>query len=89
MNAFERPDTAVIVRLRLAENTEDTDALFALAAIQAREGHVSEGLTILDNVLRLDPKYPGAWRFKAILHRMAGQDDAERSAWEKAEDVEP
>jgi len=89
VSPFERPDTTLLVRQRLAENAEDVDALFALAAIQAREGRLSEGLTILDHVLRLDPRYPGAWRFKATLHRMNGQSDAERSARERAENVEP
>ena len=89
MTAFERPDTALLVRQRLAENAEDPDALFALAAIQAREGCLTEGLTILEHVLRLDPRYPGAWRFKATLHRMSGQTEAERSARERAEDAEP
>jgi len=85
---FERPDTVGLVMQRLAENAKDVDALFVLAAIQAREGRVSEGLTVLDHVLRLDPTYPGAWMFKAVLHRMNGENDAERSAREKAEDAE-
>jgi len=89
MSALERPDMALLVRQRLTENAGDLDALFALAAIQARSGRLSEGLTILDHVLRLDPRYPGAWRFKATLHRMNGQTDAERSARERAEDAEP
>ena len=88
MTYFERPDTAVLVMQRLAENAEDVDALFVLAAIQARGGRVSEGLTILDHALRLDRTYPGAWMFKAVLHRMNGESDAERSAREKAEDAE-
>lgn len=86
MAYVERPDTLLLVQQRLAENAQDVDALFVLAAIQARDGRVSEGLTILDHVLRLDPGYPGAWMFKATLHRMRGEDEAERSAREKAED---
>jgi Flp pilus assembly protein TadD len=89
VTAFERPDTAVIVRQRLLENAEDVDALFVLAALHARDGSVAEGITVLDHVLRLDPAYPGAWRFKATLHRMRGENDAMRSAWQRAEDVEP
>lgn len=88
MTHFERPDTVGLVMQRLGENAKDVDALFVLAAIQAREGRVSEGLTVLDHVLRLDPTYPGAWMFKAVLHRMNGESDAERSAREKAEDAE-
>lgn len=88
VTAFRRPDTAILVRQRLLENADDVDALFVLAALRAQRGQVSEGLDILERVLRLDPAYPGAWRFKAKLHRMRGEVEAERSAWAKAEDVE-
>ena len=88
MTAFVQPDTAVIVRQRLLENAEDVDALFVLAALHAHDGLLAEGITVLDRVLRLDPAYPGAWRFKATLHRMRGEDEAERSARARAEDVE-
>src|SRR5436309_15008192 len=77
MTAFVQPDTAVIVRQRLLENAEDVDALFVLAALHAHDGLVAEGITVLDRVLRLDPTYPGAWRFKATLHRMRGETEAE------------
>jgi hypothetical protein len=88
VTAFEVPDTAVIVRTRLLENADDLDALFALAALQAQEGLVAEGISILDRVLVLNPSYPGGWRFKATLHRMRGEGDAERSAWARAEDID-
>ncbi len=83
-----KPDTAALVRRRLSEHSDDVDALFVLAVIRVRDGMVAEGMTILDEVLKIDPKYPGAWRFKATLHRMQGQDDAERSALRKADEVE-
>src|SRR5437660_5480336 len=89
MTAFVPPDTAVIVRQRLLEHAEDVDALFVLAALHAHDGLVAEGITVLDRVLRLDPAYPGAWRFKATLHRMRGENEAGQSAWDRAEDVEP
>ncbi len=89
MPKYDRPDTALLVRQRLAENADDVDALFTLAALRAQDGELTEGLTILDRVLRIDPKYPGAWRFKATLHRMQGHLDAERSAWKRADDEEP
>lgn len=88
MTKFERPDTAVLVRQRLLENADDVDALFVLAALRVQDGNVEEGLTILDRVLRIDPRYPGAWRFKAKLHGMQGEDAAEKSAMRRAEDVE-
>src|SRR2546423_9229205 len=89
VTAFMQPDTAVIVRQRLLENAEDVDALFVLAALHASGGLVAEGITVLDRVLRLDPAYPGAWRFKATLHRMRGENAAGQSAWDRADDVEP
>src|SRR2546429_9797791 len=89
VTAFRELHTAVIVRQRLLENAEDVDALFVLAALHAHDGLVAEGITVLDRVLRLDPAYPGAWRFKATLHRMRGEHEAGQSAWDRAEDVEP
>jgi Tfp pilus assembly protein PilF len=89
VTAFMQPDTAVIVRQRLLENAQDVDALFVLAALNARDGLVAEGITVLDHVLMLDPAYPGAWRFKATLHRMRGENEAGQSAWDRAEDLEP
>ncbi len=89
MMPFEKPDTVMIVRQRLLENANDVDALFVLAALHARDGQLDQGLTILEQVLVLNPMYPGAWRFKATLHRIHGQPDAERFARERAEAVEP
>lgn len=86
--AFERPDTASLVRQRLLANADDVDALFVLAALRVQDGYLEEGLTILDRVLRIDPRYPGAWRFKAKLHRMQGSTAAEQSARKRAEDTE-
>ena len=88
MTAFEIPDTAGIVRLRLLENADDLDALFVLAALRAQDGLVAEGISILNRVLDLSPTYPGGWRFKATLHRMRGEDEAERSAWARSEDID-
>src|SRR6266571_8930777 len=85
---IERPDTASLVRQRLLANADDVDALFVLAALRVQDGYLEEGLTILDRVLRLDPRYPGAWRFKAKLHRMQGEAGAEQSARRHAEDTE-
>lgn len=84
-----RPDTALLVQERLRENQNDVDALFTLAALRANDGNVREGLTILDRVLRIDPRYPGAWIFKAKLHRMHGEPDQADSAQRVAEATEP
>lgn len=85
----ERPDTDDLVRERLRANADDLDALFVLSAIHAREGHVAQGLDVLDRVLRIDPKYPGAWVFKAKLHRLQGDPDAAVRAERRAEVEEP
>ena len=53
---FKNPDTAALVRRRLSKNSDDVDALFVLAAIRVRGGKVAEGITILNQVLRIDPK---------------------------------
>lgn len=89
LSGFHRPETALLVKEALERNEDDTDALFVLAALKAQDGKVAEGLSILDRVLRIDPAYPGAWRFKATLHRMQGERDEEHDAWRRAEDVEP
>jgi hypothetical protein len=89
MTVFQRPDPTMIVLQRLAENAHDVDALFVLAVLRVMDGNVPEGLTILDQVLRLDPRYPGAWRFKASLHGQQGETAAEASARQMADDVEP
>lgn len=86
---FKRPDTDALVRERLRANADDLDALFVLAALHVRDGQLDEGLTVLDRVLRIDPRYPGGWRFKAKLHRMRGDAEAEDRAWRTAEATEP
>jgi hypothetical protein len=89
MTVFERPDPTLIVLQRLVENAQDVGALFGLAAIRVLDGNVEAGLTVLDLLLRLDPRYPGAWRVKATLHGRQGEPEAEASARRRADDVEP
>jgi len=72
----EYPDTDALVRQRLRSNADDVDALFVLAAIHARDGEVAKGLSVLDRVLRIDPRYPGGWIFKEKLHRIRGEGEA-------------
>lgn len=66
-------------------NANDPDALFVLAALHVRDGDVDRGLSVLDRVLRVDPRYPGAWMFKAKLHRMRGDAKAAEHARRTAE----
>src|SRR5438128_7177773 len=85
---IESPDTASLVRQRLMANADGVDALFVLAALRAQDGYLEEGLTSLDHVLRIDPRYPGAGRFKAKLHGRQGEAAAEQSARRHAEETE-
>jgi len=89
MTSPVRADTALLVQERLRKDGDDVDALFTLAALRANDGNVREGLIILDRVLRIDPRYPGAWIFKAKLHRMQGEPDQAENAQRVAEAVEP
>ena len=85
----ERPDTDALVRERLRANADDVDALFVLAALRLRDGDVGGGLSVLERVLRIDPRYPGAWIFKAKLHGLLGDREAAESARQSAEAHEP
>lgn len=84
-----RPDTDALVRERLAMNADDVDALFVLAALRLRDGDVDGGLSVLERVLRIDPRYPGAWIFKAKLHGIQGDAEAAEQARRNAEANEP
>ena len=83
-----RPETAVLVRDALRADKDDPDALFVLAAIEVQDGHLEEGLSILDRVLVINPAYPGAWFFKEKLHRMNGEPERARDARRKGEATE-
>ena len=89
MPRWERADPATLVRERLERDRNDPDALFVLAALRTRDGKVDEGLSILDQVLVIDPSYPGAWFFKEKLHRIRGEAEAAASARERGEAAEP
>lgn len=79
---------AALVRARLADDHDDPDALFVLAALRTRDGRLDEGLSLLDRVLVINPSYPGAWFFKATIHRLRGEPDAAERARERGETVE-
>jgi len=79
----------VLVRKRLSQDANDKDALFTLAALHVNAGRLDDGLGVLDRVLRLDPRYPGGWIFKAKVHRMRGEREAAASANLMAEVMQP
>ena len=76
------------MRDALAKDAHDVDALFVLAALRVQDGHSEDGLRILDEVLGLDPGYPGAWFFKERIHRMRGEARQAESARRQGEAVE-
>ncbi len=76
------------MRERLAQDANDLDALFVLAAITTQDGRVDEGLRILERVLRMNPGYPGAWFFKEKLHTMRGEVDQAEAARMRGEATE-
>jgi cytochrome c-type biogenesis protein CcmH/NrfG len=85
---LRRPPTEDLVRDALAKDAHDVDALFVLAALRVQDGHSEESLRILDQVLGLDPGYPGAWFFKEKLHRMRGEARQADSARRRGEALE-
>ncbi len=87
MGAVSRPGNrsiglSVVVKERLHENSDDPDALFALAALRVEQGRLDEALFVIDRLLRIDPRYPGVWRLKATVHRLKGEKRAARTAEE-------
>ena len=85
---LRRPPTEDLVRDALAKDAHDVDALFVLAALRVQDGHSEDGLRILDEVLGLDPGYPGAWFFKERIHRIRGEGRQAESARRQGEAVE-
>jgi tetratricopeptide (TPR) repeat protein len=83
-----RPETSLLVSEALTRDANDVDALFVLAALRAQEGHLEDGLSILDRVLGIDPQYPGAWFFKEKLHRMRGETRLAERARREGEAME-
>ncbi len=85
---MKRPETSLLVREALRKDANDPDALFVLAALRAQDGHPDEGLSILDQVLDIDPDYPGAWFFKEKLHRLLGETPEADTAHRQGEATE-
>lgn len=83
-----RPETSILVRDALRIDKDDPDALFVLAALKVQDGHLDEGLSILDRVLVINPSYPGAWFFKEKLHRMNGEPERATEARRNGEATE-
>ena len=57
---------------RLRENPRDGDALFASAAFLAAQEKTREAVERLNELAKVDPAYPGLWRFKARLYQDLG-----------------
>lgn len=57
---------------RLAANPEDADALFAKGTYLAMQRRHLEAVQALDQVTRINPRYPGVWFLKAKVHQTLG-----------------
>lgn len=73
--------------------TADPDNPVALAQrgwLVSRAGLGAEGLETIDRALEIDPEYPDAWFFKAMIHwRITGEPDRARAAFERLLDLDP
>ncbi len=69
---------------RIRENLRDADALFAAAAILGALGLWADAIVFLDALGKVNPRYPGLWRFKARLYRELGDGRMERLCLEAA-----
>ncbi len=65
-------------RRRLAQHAGDADALFVLASWYQLLGKPSRALRVLDRLAEVDPEYPGARRFRAIVYRTLGDEEMAR-----------
>lgn len=71
----------------------DPDSPVALAQrgwLVSRAGLGAEGLETIDRALEIDPKYPDAWFFKAMIHwRLTGELDQARAAFVRLLELDP
>lgn len=59
--------------LRLSDDPEDPDALFAMAAVLGQMGRYHEALDFIETVSSLREDYPGLGRFRDRILREQGQ----------------
>jgi len=74
------PEASVYARetaRRLSVNPTDPDALFASAALLAANRRFDRAILMLNELGKMDPEYPGLWRFKARMYREAGNRSME------------
>lgn len=71
----------------------DPDNPVALAQrgwLVSRAGLADEGLKTIDRAIEVDPRYPDAWFFKAMIHwRLKGEPDQARAAFERLLALDP
>jgi len=72
---------AIIDRLRA--NPMDSDALFACAAYLASEHRMKEAIDLLNDLVKIAPRYPGLWRFRARLYQEMGDSDLASMCWKR------
>ncbi|MFQ5553265.1 MAG: tetratricopeptide repeat protein, partial [Thermoplasmata archaeon] len=59
---------------RLTKDASDVDALFTKSVAQARLRNYDEAIETLNQLARLDPRYPALWMLKAKIYERVGDD---------------
>lgn len=61
-----------LVDRRLTADPRDLDALFLQASLDLRDGKAEEALRQVNEIIRLDERYPGVWFLKAEIYERMG-----------------
>jgi len=72
----------------LAKDPRNLDALFAKAATLARAGRWEAALASLNDVTRIEVRYPGVWVLKAKLYEQLGKPKIAASCRERAMELQ-
>jgi cytochrome c-type biogenesis protein CcmH/NrfG len=69
-------DFVEALRVHLRANPKDHDALVALGLFMLSRGEAEKALECFNRVSKVDPKYPGIWRFKAKAFDALGDSES-------------
>lgn len=80
-------ERVTLAQSRLAEDENDPDALFTLAAHLSVSGEHDDALVFLVRLTALNPRYPGLWWVKAKVFLEAGKPEAARASARMAREI--
>ncbi|HTJ44681.1 MAG TPA: protein kinase [Kofleriaceae bacterium] len=84
------PDEAIAaVDAALARDPGDQEALVGQAMIYIAAGRTKQGLQLLDEAMRLHPKYAAGWAMKSFVEVRRGRWDAAEQAFARALELDP